>query len=251
MFLLVTSSFVTALGDAFLPVFVRASHNASTISPRRLVRLTVTLNVMTMTAVTIALIFGRQPIFALLTANFDDQTRQLSQTLLILMAPAIVLAGASGAMLPILNVRNRMKLAAIIPIVTPFVTFLALTFLPQPSILVLPATLTPKRLELILASFGLFSLGYSIRPTWPRPSDLPQISMWVRQCIPLAIAGILATGSVAIDQGVASTLGTGSVSSLSFGTRVTLAIVGIGSLALSAFVFPDLSAGSGSGLSVP
>jgi putative peptidoglycan lipid II flippase len=52
---------------------------------------------------------------------------------------------------------------------------------------------------------------------------------------------MVSAASPLIDQVVAASLGTGAVSSLNFGARVPLAVVGIGSLSLSTFVFPEFA----------
>jgi putative peptidoglycan lipid II flippase len=243
LFLLVTNTCVSALSDAFLPAFVRADRQPPSPSSRQLVRMVITANALIMIAVTLCLVVFRQPILALLTTGFDARTRELSETLFIAITPALVLSSGSAAMLPILNVRGKLKRAALVPIVSPLLTFTALTFDTQPAIWILPLMLVSgKLIELALATWGVMRLGYSLVPGWPRgASDLLQLSSWLRQCIPLGIAGLLATGSLVIDQAVAATLGPGAVSSLSFGTRVTLAIVFIGSLSLSSFVFPEFS----------
>ena len=70
--------------------------------------------------------------------------------------------------------------------------------------------------------------------------DADQIAM-IRQFVPAAFAGILMSGAMVIDQTMAATLTTGSVSSLSFGTKLTAVVAGVVVLAITTVSLPFFS----------
>jgi len=103
------------------------------------------------------------------------------------------------------------------------------------------ATLAGGTLEAIAAGIGAKLAGYPIIPRWIGSGEaLRQIGT---QYLPLVAVTLVMTGTALVDQGFAARIGSGSVSALSYGTRLLGVLIVIGPTAVGTAVLPHISAG--------
>jgi len=93
--------------------------------------------------------------------------------------------------------------------------------------------------ETLLLGWGVHRLGIPVVPAWR--GWTPEMSGIRRQYIPLLIGTLFAALCPLIDQAVAGSLGSGSVSALAYGTKVASVLAAIAATALATAVLPEFS----------
>jgi putative peptidoglycan lipid II flippase len=95
-----------------------------------------------------------------------------------------------------------------------------------------------------LADFGVLGfaarrLGYSLRPAW---TGWGAETLAIRaQYLPLLAGTLMVAGCGLVDQAVAGSLGTGSVSALSYGVKYASVLIAIGGTGMATAVLPEFS----------
>ena len=177
----------------------------------------------------------------LLASGFPSEKLALTQQLLLVMMVVVPLSGLSSTWRAVLNSERHFAYAAAVPAVTPVASILALVlYAQQYGVLALAVgTLAGGCLEAVLAGAGVRRLGYAVLPKWSgMTSALRQVA---EQYAPLIAITVVMTGSALIDQGMAAQLGSGSVSALSYGTRLLGVLIVIGPTAVGTAVLPHIS----------
>ena len=194
-----------------------------------------------LSAVAILAALGSDVIVKLLGSNFSAEKAHLTRNLFLAMTAVIPLSGISMTWRAVLNSKEKFAAAAGIPILTPIVS-IALIVTAGHALgafsLAFGATIGTLA-EVLLLAIALRTHGIRLlpsRPRWTQPAR--QV---LTQYAPMAIGGIMLSGSNLIDQLMAARLVAGSVSALNFGTRVTGVIIAIGPAALSTAILPRFS----------
>jgi putative peptidoglycan lipid II flippase len=172
--------------------------------------------------------------------GFSSYKLQFTRSLLLLMVPMVPLSGLSAVWRAILNHQGRFALSAGSPLVTPLLasTFLLGTNGRGVHALAL-GTVLGAAAEASLLGAGLVLTGASILPR-----IRPDFSMrrWLSSgYLPVLVASVIGAGSSVIDQTIAASLGTGSVSVLNLGTRLVTVLVAIGPASMATVVMPRFS----------
>jgi putative peptidoglycan lipid II flippase len=95
-----------------------------------------------------------------------------------------------------------------------------------------------------LTEFGVLGLavkrlGYSLRPDW---SEWKTQTVAIRgQYFPLLAGTLIVAGCGLVDQAVAGSLGSGSVSALSYGVKYAAVLIAIGGTGMATAVLPEFS----------
>jgi putative peptidoglycan lipid II flippase len=172
-----------------------------------------------------------------MSPGFRPELQASTQRLLWHFLPYSILAGTSAIWSSILNARGRFVASAL----SPGVISLGLIFG------VLSWPLTDARVLVGGMTVGAFLdvviLGYCIRqeglPLIPTISRWQPEDRWiVVQTLPMIVATALRSGSLMIDQSMASMLGEGSVSELNYGSRFVAMTQGLVALPLGKILFP-------------
>ncbi len=172
--------------------------------------------------------------------GFSSYKLQFTRSLLLLMVPMVPLSGLSAMWRAVLNNQGRFALSAGSPIVTPLLAgaFLLISNGRGVHALAL-GTVLGAAVEALLLSAGLVLTGASILP--PIRPDF-SIRRWLASgYVPVLIASVLGAGSTVIDQTIAASLGSGSVSVLNLGTRLVTVMVAIGPASMATVVMPRFS----------
>ena len=180
-------------------------------------------------------------ILPILASGFDADKLALTTSLYYVMLPCLLFSGLATTWSAILNAQERFALAAIGPIVTAVVTVLMLIVLAKAwGIYALAVgSVTGSLLEAGLLGWWLGRQGISVVPRWHGVT--PAVRQVWGQYTPI-IAGSFLMGSTSlVAQSMAATLGSGSVSALAYGSKITTLILGVGSVAVSTAVLPHFS----------
>jgi putative peptidoglycan lipid II flippase len=140
----------------------------------------------------------------------------------------------------LLNTDERFGLAALSPTLVPVCTIAALWIHPQGGI-TSPAVgfVIGSLLQVLWLLFGLHRNNLNILPAWH--GGLAETRMALRQFVPYLANGVVFGGVGIVDQAMAATLGQGSLATLSYGNKLVLPVLAIGSAALATVVYPRFS----------
>jgi putative peptidoglycan lipid II flippase len=141
----------------------------------------------------------------------------------------------------VLNAHNTFALAAAVPLTTPLATiaFLYAGANRWNVYTLCWGTLAGVAIETLMLGWGVHRLGIPIRPAWR--GWTPEMSAIRRQYIPLLAGTMFAALCPLIDQAVAGSLGSGSVSALAYGTKLASVLAAISATAIATAVLPEFS----------
>ena len=166
---------------------------------------------------------------------------KLERELLLIMIPMLPLSAVNGVWRSLLNARKRFFIAAIAPVLTPLV-IIGVLFCWGGSFGVHAlalGTTAGMAAELLLLGASIYILGY---PVAPPAMAAPSAALSIHTQYRALLAGnLLVGGSAFIDQAIAATLGSGSISIFNFGTRLITVLLAIGPVSLSTIILPSLS----------
>ncbi|MGA9774281.1 MAG: lipid II flippase MurJ [Blastocatellia bacterium] len=177
----------------------------------------------------------------ILGSGFSAEKLALTNKLFLILLPVLPLSGLFLTWAAVLNAGERFALVAITPAMTPLAVMIMISAFGSTWGIYSAAIamLVGIAIEGFLLAAGLRRQGISPVPRWHGLSASTKQVM--KQYAPMIAAGVLMNGTGLVDQAMAAMLGAGSVSVLNYGNKMTAAILGIGSIALSTAVLPQFS----------
>lgn len=176
-----------------------------------------------------------------LARGFTPAAVEMARHYLWLLAPVIFLNGLAGFWVGVLNSRERFLPAAMAGAITPVVLMLFLlvgwTTLGSKTLVV--GTVVGGVLELLLVLALVSRMGapiFASRLSWNGEQRAV-----IGQFLPAAAGSLLMGGTLVVDQTMASWLEPGSVAALGYGTRLTLVLVSVTTMALGTAALPFFS----------
>ena len=183
-------------------------------------------------------------ILPFLAPSFTPDKLALTQQLLLVMIAVVPLSGLAATWRAVLNSEHQFAYSAAVPLITPLATIVALLAGgKQYGVMALAlATLAGGTLEAIAAGAGVKRAGYPMVPRWHGiTASLRQVA---DQYAPLVAVTLVMTGTTLVDQSMAARLSSGSVATLSYGTRLLGVLIVIGPTAVGTAVLPHISVGA-------
>lgn len=179
-----------------------------------------------------------------LASSFAPPKLAFTQCLLLIMIGLVPFAGLASTWRAVLNSEHKFALAASIPGITPIVSIgVLLAASKQYGITSLAlATFAGVMLEATLGAIGVKRAGHPLLPRWSGLT--PAVRQVAGQYAPLVAITIVMTGSTLLDQAMAARLAPGSISALSYGTRLLGVLIAIAPTAVGTAVLPHISTGA-------
>jgi len=239
--------FVGALNPAFIPAFIETGEREGQEPALALYASVLYRSVVFFSIAAVLLLVCSNPVLSLVASGFPPAKLALTRTLLGYMTCILPLTAVSVIWRSVLNAHNRFAMAAIAPVMTPVVTIAAvIAGTPHFGVAALAAGTTLGATAELVALFG--ALRRSKIPAFPRLRwRSAEVARVLQQYWPIVVSSAVMGGSTIVDQTMAAMLGSGSVSALNFGTRVSGVLLAVGPAALSTALFPRLSAMSARG----
>lgn len=194
-----------------------------------------------MLPLTLVLMVAARWLVPLLGSSFPPGKVDLTVVLLLSMIAWLPLGACSATWRAVLNAHGRVALAAVVQMGAPL---LAMAFLflggARWGVYVLcAAVLAGSALEFAVLGFAVRRLGYPLPPRWHGWSGE---ALAVRgQYLPLLGGTLIVSGCGLVDQAVAGSLGTGSVSALSYASKFAAVLIAIGGTGMATAVLPEFS----------
>ncbi len=226
---------------ALIPEYIRVRQKEGLAAANSLFSASAFMALIFLALICVALAVSVHYWLPLLTYGFPPQKRALTETLFLLLTPSLVLSGIASLWSAVLNANGRFVSGALIPCAVPLGAIIGMFLLPQGYGIYALAigTLVGYALQCILLMPNLRKLGVPIIPRY-RARD-SSTSIIFRQCFAGASGSLLMASTTIVDQAMAAILGGGSVAALSYGSKLTSLVLGIGATALGTALLPHLS----------
>ena len=243
---LVVPSFVAevaagSLSPALIPTFIEVRDREGRAVAERLYS-----SVLLGSSASLAVLAGAMAIWAgsllpLLGSGFHPDKLALTRKLFLLLLPWLPLSGLLCTWRAVLNAHERFALPAGAPVITPALTIgLLFTLSLSSSVQALwIGAIAGVALEAGLLAWGVHAIGLPVLPRWSGWS--PELRQVLKQYAPVVAGGLIFSGAMVVDQAMAAMLGPGSVSALTYGTKLATVILTIAATALSTAVLPHFS----------
>jgi putative peptidoglycan lipid II flippase len=176
-----------------------------------------------------------------LSPGFSEEHRRLTCLLLWAVVPYSVIAGTTQVWALLANAEGRFAITAASPGIVSIVSIAVLATAGagvSPWPLVIGLTLGSLG-DLALTARTLRGTRYSIRPI-PSPLTPFERGCWT-EVWPLSLGALLHTGTLIVDQAMASLVGPGTISELNYGNRLVAVVTSLVGLTVSRVAFPQFS----------
>ena len=230
-----------SFGASFVPAFIRVRSDQGDVPARMFARTGLALVLGAMLAVSLLLAAGGPWLLPLLGSSFSAEKLRITTSLFLALILWLPLSACIAVWRAVLNANNAFALAAAAPLTTPLAT-IAFSYAGADRWNVYTlcwGTLVGVAIETLLLGWGVHRLGIPILPAWR--GWTPEMAAIRRQYIPLLAGTLFAALCPLIDQGVAGSLGSGSVSALAYGTKLASVLAAISATAIATAVLPEFS----------
>jgi len=226
---------------SFVPAFIRVRSNQGDAASRLFAQTGLALVLGAMLAVTVLLAACGRWVLPLLGSGFSAEKLQITTSLFMALILWIPMSACIATWRAVLNAHNTFALAAAAPLTTPLATIAFLyTGAGRWNVYTLCwGTLAGVALETAILGWGVHRLGVPILPAWN--GWTPEMSAIRGQYVPLLAGTMFGALCPLIDQAVAGSLGSGSVSALAYGTKFASVLAAISATAVATAVLPEFS----------
>jgi putative peptidoglycan lipid II flippase len=230
-----------SISSAFVPVYLDAKRNRGDEAAKRLYdSMFAVVTTLFLIGGGLLLVFSK-PLFAVLSPSFNGSARALAMQLFVILAPATLLGCIPAVWTAVLNAEGRFTMPALSRLIAPLSCVAALLLAPRDwGIYSLAAgTMAGAVGEVGFLAFDLRRRGFKLTPRWHGlDGDMRSV---VRQFVPGVTCSVWSSGSGLVDQSMASTLPSGSVASLNFGSGLVGSAIGVIADALGIVMLPSFS----------
>ena len=226
---------------ALIPTYIQVREHEGEEAAHKLFSSVMAWSALLLITLSIAMALAAPFALRILGSGFSAEKLALTNRLFLILLPILPLSGFFTTWAAVLNAGERFALVAITPAMTPLTVMIMISVFSSAwgiySVAI--AMLIGVAIEGSLLAAGLRRQGISLMPHWY--GFTPSTKQVLKQYAPMIAAGILMCSTGLVDQAMAAMLGAGSVSVLNYGNKMSAAILGVGSLALSTAILPQFS----------
>ncbi|HZU31268.1 MAG TPA: lipid II flippase MurJ [Candidatus Angelobacter sp.] len=232
---------VGAVSTALVPVLVEVKQKDGIQAGQKLLSSVMAITGVVLCLAALLLASSAHLYLPYLAHSFSPQKQLLTRDFLYLLAPWLVFSGLSTFMASVLNAIEKFAVPAMVPILTPLAIMacIALWRSPSSGFALVVGTVAGSFLEAVF----LYSLARIHRIAgglrWHGLD--PQVRAVVSQTGPMMAGALLMGATPLVDQSMAAMLGAGSISALSYGSKITTGLLAIGATALGTATLPYFS----------
>ncbi len=230
-----------AFHTSFLPTYIETRQREGQEAAQALFSAVTARMLLILTGGTVVLGVLGSVVLPIIGSGFDAPTLALCRSLFFLLLPSIVINGLAVLWGATLNSDDRFALAALAPMAVPsaIIVFLLLTVETWGVYAIGFGIVVGFIVQTILLGWSLKRRKLNLRPRWG--ASTPALRQVMNQYLPMVAGAALASSTDLVDQAMATPLGSGSVSALNYGIKITALLIGIGALALGNAVLPYFS----------
>jgi putative peptidoglycan lipid II flippase len=226
---------------ALIPTYIQVRDQRGKQEAQKLLSGVMVWTIALLVAISALLALAASHIMPVLGSGFSPEKIALTRSLFLVLLPLLPLTGVATIGAAILNAGERFVLAALTPIITPIAVMIAVYKLGAALGVysIATAIIAGAALECALLIRTLSRQGLSLMPRFYRVNAPTKQVM--KQYAPMIAGSCIMSSTLLVDQSMATMLGPGSVSTLTYGNRIGSVVASVGAMALSTAVLPQFS----------
>jgi putative peptidoglycan lipid II flippase len=226
---------------AVIPVYLAVQERQGHAEAERVYAGIMGWSLVLLLGVTVLLTFIAPIILPLLALGFEENKLILTRSLYFMLLPMVILKGLAVMWTARLNISESFAIASITPVVTPLFTVIALLYTSSQFGIyaLIVGTVGGAALETLIIGYYFHRLGMLTIPRWDRTT--PAIKEVMKHYGFVAGGTTLMASATFVSQAMAAMLGPGSVSILSYSSKLVSFALEIGTTALGTAVLPHFS----------
>ncbi len=232
---------VRAFTTALIPTYVQVQEQQGTEAAQNLFSQAMAMALALLIGVSAVIALSVPYLLPFLGLGFDAEKQALTQRLFYFLLPAIIIRGIATVWSAILNADERFGLAALVPMIVPVSSIIALLAWRSAFGIyaLVVGTIGGLSLELLLLGWKLKRYKTALIPRWHCKS--PAMRQVIGQYLPMVAGASLMGGTTLVDGAMAAALAPGSVAALNYGNKTVTAILRIGAGAIGTAMLPFFS----------
>jgi putative peptidoglycan lipid II flippase len=235
----VTTVVANSLSTALIPTYIKVREE-SPKAAQQLLSGIMTRAIGLLIVISIAVPVTAPLYLPIMASGFTDTKLELTNRLLWMVSPSILLSGIINILGGIMNAGEKFALAAFSPVLSPLASVAMLFIFPAWGIYALAAGLICGTfIEMIVLGIALQRQGIDLRPRWLK-SDT-NLDVVIKEYFPVMVGSFLMCSTNLVDQSMAAMLAPGSVAALGYAFRVIALPLSLVTLALGTSVVPYFS----------
>ncbi|MEO7457525.1 MAG: lipid II flippase MurJ [Gemmatimonadaceae bacterium] len=231
----------SSLNSALLPAYVGARERDGVVAAHAMLAGVTGRTLALLAGLSVVLAVAFPALLPLMASSFSPAKLHLTTTLFYLLLPSLICSALAAVWSGVLNAHDAFGVAAMAPAVVPIAIIVAVLSLGAGADIhaVAAGVTAGALLQCAILARALVGHGVSLRPRWgAMTADIREV---YRQYAPAMGGAILASSSPLIDQSMAAMLGSGSVATFNYGTKLVSAVLGVGMVAVGTAVLPQFS----------
>ena len=230
-----------SMNQALVPTLVRVREQGGRERAQQLLSSSMLSMCLLLTAASVAMALAARGFFPLIASHFAPAKLTLAVHLFYGLLPIVLITGIATNCTAVLNTVDRFAVPALAPIVISIAVIVgALGCGVRFGIWALVwSTLAGSLLHAIIVAWMMQRRGYRFRLRWHGFDDSAREV--AGQYGPVLLSSVVSSGGLLVDQSMAATLVTGSVSALVYANRFVSVVLTLLAGALSAAIVPYLS----------
>jgi putative peptidoglycan lipid II flippase len=230
-----------SFAQAFVPTYVRVWQRQGLEPAQALTGRVLAAGALVLAVVTVLLMAMAGYLLPIVGIGFDAEKLAMTRSLFYPLAGVIIASGLSAMLAAVLIAHERFAAVALATVAIPLGTLAVFaTFRDRFGVYALAGgTLVGFVVELCILGLAAWRLSLLPIPRWGRlEGELRHVGA---QYVPLALAGLLMSSSLVVDQAMAASLGSGQVSVLNYGGKIVTVVLSTVAVTLSTVLFPRFS----------
>ena len=238
---LLVNLFSESMNQALIPTLVRVRESEGRAKAQNLLSSAMVWTCLLLTAGSLAMALLARVFFPLVVAHFSPAKLLLTEQIFYGLLPIVLIAGIASNCTAVLNTFERFAWPALAPMVTPLIIMLAAWLLtPRFGIWALvDGNVAGALVHAVLVVWMMQTHGYRFHLHWHGSSEA--IREVAGQYGPILLSGLVASSGLLVDQGMAASLPSGSVSTLVYANRFVSVVLNLLAGAIATAVTPYFS----------
>ena len=238
---LLVNLFSESMNQALIPTLVRVREVEGPSKAQELLSSAMVWTCVLLTGGSMAMGIAARFFFPLVVAHFSAGKLLLTEQLFYGLLPVVLIAGIASNCTAVLNTFERFAWPALAPVATPLAIILGAWLLaPYFGIWSLVyANVAGTLVHALLVVWMMHTHGYSFDLRWYGASSA--VREVAGQYGPVLLSGLVASGGLLVDQGMAATLPSGSVATLVYANRFVSVVLNLLAGAIATAITPYFS----------
>jgi putative peptidoglycan lipid II flippase len=238
---LLVNLFSESMNQALIPTLVRVREQEGQDKAQQLLSSALIWTCMLLAVGSLAMALLARLFFPIVVPHFSPAKLLLTEAMFYALLPVVLIAGIASNCTAVLNTFDRFAWPALAPMATPLTIMLGAWLLsPRVGIWSLVYTNLAGALIHALLMIGMMHRhGYRFDLRWHGASAATREV--AAQYGPILLSGLVASGGLLVDQGMAASLNSGSVATLAYANRFVSVILNLLAGAIATAVTPYFS----------